>query len=168
MRTPAQETAAQIALRNCSKEAGEERSVYMWFLVKQLFSHSVVSDSLQAHGLQHARLPSPSLAPGVCSNSCPLSLWCHPTISSSVAPFSSCPQSFPTSGSFPVNQVTKSCFGFSICPSNDYSGLISFRIDWFDLLAVFSDTTVRRHQFFGTQPSLWSNSHIHTWLLEKP
>ena len=67
-----------------------------------LFSHSVMSNSLQPHGLQHARLPCPSLSPGVCSNSCPLSQWCHPTISSSVIPFSSCLQSFPASGSFPM------------------------------------------------------------------
>ena len=70
-----------------------------------LFSHSVVSDSLQPHGMQHARLPCPSLSPGACSNSCPLSLWCHPTISSSVIPFSSCLQSFPASGSFLMSQL---------------------------------------------------------------
>ena len=68
------------------------------------FSHSVVSNSLRPHGLPHARLPCPSPTPGACSNSCPLSRWCHPTISSSVVPFSSCLQSFPASGSFPVSQ----------------------------------------------------------------
>ena len=105
------------------------------------FSRSVVSDSLWPHGLQHARLPWPSPTSGVCSNSCPSSQWCHPTISSSVVPFSSCLQSFPASGSFPVSQFFTSgpknrSFSFSISPSNKYSGLISFRMDWFDLLAV--------------------------------
>ena len=106
--------------------------------------------------------------------------WCHPTISSSVIPFSLCLQSFPASGSFPVSWLFTSD-GQSIQlqhPSNEYSGLISFRINWFDLFAVqgtlqglskvFSSTTVQKHQFFGAQPSSWSNSCIHTWLLKKP
>ena len=103
------------------------------------------------HGLQHTRLLCPSLSPGVCTNSCPLSQWCHPTISSSVTPVSSCPQSFPASRSFPMSQFfaldgQKYWFassGQSIeasasasSPSSEYSGQISFRIDWFDLLAV--------------------------------
>ena len=93
------------------------------------------------HGLQHARLPCPSLSPGACSNSCPLSWWCHPTISSSVVPFCSCHPSFPTSRCFQwvssSHQVAKVfSFSSSISPSNEYSGLISFRIDWLDLLAV--------------------------------
>ena len=99
-------------------------------------------NSLRPHGLQHARLPCPSLSPRVCSNSCPLSQWCHSTILSSVALFSSCPQSFPASRFF--SNESALCirwpkywnFSFSISPSNEYSGLISFRIDWFDLLAV--------------------------------
>ena len=103
-----------------------------------------MSDSLQPHGLQHTRLPCPSLSLAVCSNSCPLNQGCHPTISLSVAPFSSCPQSFPASGSFPMSWLFTSCgqsigtwsFSFSISPSNEYSGLISFGIDWFVLLAV--------------------------------
>ena len=95
-----------------------------------LFSRSVVSDSLWPPGLQHTRLPCPSPSPRACSNSSPLSQWCHPTISSSVVPFSSCLQSFPTSESF------LKYWSFSISPSNEYSGLISFRINWFDLLAV--------------------------------
>ena len=102
------------------------------------FSHLVVSDSLWPHGLQHARLPCPSPAPGACSNSWPWSRWCHPTISSSVIPFSSCLQSFPTSGSFPVNQLFTSCgqlLEFQL-PSYERPGLISFRMDWLDLLAV--------------------------------
>ena len=106
---------------------------------------SVVSDYLQPHGLQHARPPSPSATPGVYSNSCPLSWWCHPAISSSVIPFTSYLQSFPTSGSFPMSQglfllrirwPKYWSFSFSINPSNEYSGLISFRVDWLDVLAV--------------------------------
>ena len=101
-----------------------------------------MSNSLQPHGLQHTRLPYPSLSPGVCLKLGPLSQWCHPAISSSVTPFSSCPQSFPASRSFPVSQLFASggqkywSFSFSTSPSNKYSGLISFRIDWFDLLVV--------------------------------
>ena len=141
------------------------------------FSHTVMSDSLRSHGLQHARLPCPSSTPRACSNSCPSSQWCRPTISSSVIPFS-CIQSLPASGSFPMNQFFTSggqsmSFSFSISPSNEYSGLISFRIDWCDLLAVqgfsrvFSNTTVQKHQFLSAQLSLESNSHIHTWLMDK-
>ena len=105
-----------------------------------LFSCSVVSISLWPHGLQHARLPCPSSFPRACSNSCPLSWWCHPIISFSVIPFS-CLQSFPASGSFPVSQFFASgakfwSFSLSISPSNEYLGLISLRIDWLDLLAV--------------------------------
>ena len=103
-----------------------------------LFSHSVVSSSLQSHGLQHTRLPCPSLSPGVCSNPCPLSRWCYPTISSSVAPFS-CPQSFLASGSFPMNGLFTSgghsigaSASSSVLPVNN-QGWFSF--DWFDLLA---------------------------------
>ena len=129
------------------------------------FSHSVVFDSLQPHGLQYIRLPRPSLSPGVCSNSCPLSKGCHPTISSSVTPFSSCPQSFPASESFSMSRLFASG-SQSISPSNEYSGLISLLSK--GLSRVFSGTIVRKHQFFGTQPSLWSSSHIHTSLLEKP
>ena len=98
--------------------------------------------SLWPHGLQHTRLPCPSISPRVCLNLCPLSQWCHPTISSSVAPFSSCLQSFPASGSFPISQLLPSggqsigASALSINPSNEYSGLISFSIDWFDLLVV--------------------------------
>ena len=106
------------------------------------FSCSVVTNSLQPHRLQHTRLPCPSPTPRVCSNSIPLSQWCHPTISSSVVPFSSSLQSFPASGSFPISQFFASggqkywSFSFSISLSNEYSGLISFRTDCYDLLAV--------------------------------
>ena len=102
-----------------------------------------MSNSLRSYGLQHTRLPCPSPSSRVCSNSCPLSRRCHPTISSSVVPFSSCLQSFPASGSFPMSQLFTSggqrmywSLNFSISSSNEYSGLVSFRIDWFDLLAV--------------------------------
>ena len=107
-----------------------------------LFSCSVLGPTLPPHELQHARLPCPSLSPGVCSDSYPLSQWCHPTILSSVPPFSSCPQSFPSSVSFPMSQLFGIrwpkywSFSFSISSSNEYPGLISFRIDWFDLLVV--------------------------------
>ena len=106
------------------------------------FSHSVMSSFLQPHGLQHTRLPSPSPTPRVYSNLCPLSWWCHPTISSSVVPLSSCLQSFPASGSFPVSQFFTSggqsigVSNFSISLSNEFSGLISFRMDWLELLAI--------------------------------
>ena len=101
-----------------------------------------MSDSLQPHGLQHARLPCPSLSLGVCSNSCLLSRWWNLTTLSSATPFSTCPQSFAASSTFPMSRLFSSggqsagSFSFSISPSNEYSGLISYRIDWFDLLAV--------------------------------
>ena len=106
-----------------------------------LFCHEIMSDSLWPHRWQHTRLPCLSLSLRVCSASCPLSQWCHPAISSSVVPFSSCLQSFPASRSFSNKSVL--CirwpkywsFSFSISPSSEYSRLISFRIDWFDLLA---------------------------------
>ena len=106
------------------------------------FSCSVVSDSLQPQGLQHARLSCPSPTPGACSNSCLLSRWCHQPISSSVIPYSSCLHSFPASGSFPMSQFFASraqsigSFSFNIGPSNEYSGLISLSMDWLDFLAV--------------------------------
>ena len=126
-------------------------SDFPWNLLLLLFGHKVMSSSLCLYGLQHAKLPSPSLSPRACSNSCPLSRWYHPTISSSVVPFSSCPQSFPASGSFPVSWHFTSggqswSFSFSISPSNEYSGLILFRIDWFDLLIV-QGALKRLHQY---------------------
>ena len=144
------------------------------------FSHSVMSDSLQPQGLQHTRLPCPSPTPRACSNSCPLSWWCHPTISSSIVPFSSCLQSFPASGSFQISQFFSSG-GQSIGASASASVLSMNFQDWFPLgltgwislqskgfSRVFSNTTVQKHQFFSVQLSLESSSHIHTWLLEKP
>ena len=132
-----------------------------------------------AHELQHARLPCPSPTPGVHSNSCPSSHWCHPAISSSVVPFSSCPQSLPASESFPMSQLFASG-GQSIGVSVSASDLPINTQDWFPLEGtgwislqskglsrVFSNTTVQKHQFFGAQPSSQSNSHIHTWPQEK-
>ena len=126
------------------------------------------------------RLPYSSPSPGAFSNSCPLSRWCHPTILSSVVPFSSCLQSFPASGSFLMTQLFSSgvqSIGASASASvltvniQDWlflrwTGLISLKSK--ELSRVFSNTSVQKHQFFGTQPSLWSNSHIHTWPQEKP
>ena len=125
------------------------------------FSHSVVSNSLQHHGLKHARPLCPSPTPGVYPKSSPLSWWCHPTISSSAIPFSSHLQSFPPSGSFPMSQLFTSggqsnwSFSFNISLSNENSGLISFRMDWISLESkglsrVFSNTTVQKHQLFST------------------
>ena len=143
-------------------------------------SCSVMSDSLQPHGLQHSRPPCPSPTPGVYSNSCPLSRWCHQTISSSVIPFSSCLQSFPASGSFLMSQLFASR-GQSIGVSASTSVLSMNIQNWFPLgwagwismqskglSRVFSNATVQKHQFFSAQLSSQSNSHIHTWPLEKP
>ena len=153
-------------------------------------------DSLQSHESQYARPPCPSPTPRVHSNSCPSSQWCHPAISSSVVPFSPCPQSLPASWSFPMSQffawggqsigvsaLTSVSFqwiprwpkywsfSFSISPSNDWSplewtGWISLQSK--GLPRVFSNTTIQKHQFFGAKLSPQSNSHIHTWPLEKP
>ena len=144
------------------------------------FSRSVVSDSSRPHGLQHTRPLCPSSTPRVYSNSSALNQWCHPTISSSVVLFSSCLQSFPASGSFQMSKFFASG-GQSIRISSPASDLPVSIQDWFPLgwtgwiclqskgfSRVFSNTKVQKHQFFGTQLSLWSNSHIHTWLLEKP
>ena len=144
------------------------------------FSHSVVSYYLQPHELPHARLACLSPTPRACSNSCPSSRWCHPTISSSIAPFSSCLQSSPASESFPRSQFFTSG-GQSIGASASASVLPMNIQDWFPLgqtglisllskglSRVFSSTTVWRHQFFGALPSLWSSSHNRTWPLERP
>ena len=112
------------------------------FILSVHFSRSVVSNSLRPHGLQHTRLPCPSPTPAAYLNSSPLRRWCHPTISSFVVPFSSCPQSFPPSGSFQMSQIFSSggqSIGVSALVSvlpHEYSELINFRIDWLDLLAV--------------------------------
>ena len=127
-------------------------------LISVQFSHSVMSDSLWPHELQHVRPPCPSPTPGVYSNSCPSSRWCHPAISSSVVPFSSCPQSL--SASIVSNESTlrmrwpKYCsFSFSISPSNAHPGLIFFRMDWLDLLAV-QGTLKSRLQHHSSKASI--------------
>ena len=143
------------------------------------FSCSVVSNSLRPHELQHTRPPCPSPTPGVYSDSFPSSWWCHPAISSSVVPFSSCPQSLPASGSFPMSQQLFAWSGQSIgvsasasvCPMNTQDWCPLGWIGWISLKSkglsrVFSNATVQKHQFFSTQLSSQSNSHIHTWPLE--
>ena len=140
----------------------------------------VVSDSLWPHGVQHTRPPHPSPSPRAHSKSCPLSWWCHPTISSSLVPFSSRLQSIPVSGAFPMRKFFTSG-GQSIAVSASASVLSMNIQDWFPLgltacifllskglSRVFSNTTVQKHQFFNAQLSSQSNSHIYTWLLEKP
>ena len=138
-----------------------------------------MSDSLRPHELQHARPPCPSPTPGVYSNLCPLNRWYHPAISSSVVPFSSCPQSLPASGSFTMSQLFAwggQSIGVSalasVLPMNTQDWSPLGWTDWIlqsrGLTRVFSNTTVQKHQFFGAQPSSQSNSHIHTWPLEKP
>ena len=144
------------------------------------FSRSVVSDSLRPHEPQDARPPCPSPTPRVYSNSWPLSWWCHPAISSSVIPFSSCPQSLPASVSFPMSQLfvwdgqgIGVSASVSVLPMNTqdwspsgWTGCISVQSK--GLSRVLSNTTVQKHQFFGAQLSSQSNSHIHPWPLEKP
>ena len=148
------------------------------FVSVQSLSH--VHESLRPHGLQHTSLPCSSPSPKARSNSCPSSQWCHPTISFSVVPFSSYLLSFPASGSFPTSWLFTSgsqSIGVSASPS-----VLPMNIqDWFPLgwtclislqskglERVFSSITVEKHQFFSAQPSLWSNSCIYTWQLEKP
>ena len=144
------------------------------------FSCSVMSDSLWPHPLQHARPPYPSPTPRVYPNSCPLSWWCHPTVSSSVIPFSSCLQSFPASGSFQMSQFFPSggqsievSASTSVLPMNIQRWFPLGLTGWISLQSkglsrVSSSTTVQKHQFFGAQLSSQSNSHIHTWPLKKP
>ena len=168
----------KILLKKC-------RSIYLlpqgilvtWFVV--VVQSLTVSDSLPPRELQHARFLCPSLFPRVSSNSYPLSRWCHPTVSFSVVPFSSCPHSFPASGSLPMSQFFTSG-GQSIGVSALASVLPMNIQDWFPLgltglislqskglSRVFFNTTIQKHQFYGAQLSLWFNSHIHTWLLER-
>ena len=144
------------------------------------FSHSVVSDSLRPHESQHTRPPCPSPTRRVYSNRSPSSRWCHPAISFSVIPFCYCPQSLPASGSFPMSQLftwsgqsTGVSASASVLPMNSqdwsplgWTGWISLQSK--GLSRVFSNTTVQKHQFFDSQLSSPSNSHIHTWPLEKP
>ena len=152
---------------------------HLWRISIVQFSRSVVSDCLWPHELQHTRPPRPSPTPGVHSDSRPSSQWCQPVISSSVVPFSSCPQSLPASGSFPMSQL----FAWG-GQSTGVSALASFLpkntqgwspVEWTGWISLQSkglsrvlNTTVQKHQFFSTQLSLQFNTHIHTWLLEKP
>ena len=143
------------------------------------FSRSVISDSLWPHELQHARPPCLSPVPGVHSKSCPSSRWCHPAISSSIVPFS-CPQSLPASECFPMSQLFAwggQSIGVSalasVLPKNTQDWSPLEWIGWISLQSkglsrVFSNTTVQKHPFFGAQLSSQSNSHMHTWPLEKP
>ena len=160
------------------------RSLGTWGILSKYssvqFSRSVVSDSLRPHESQHARPPCPSPTPGVHSNSCLPSWWCHPAISPSVVPFSSCPQSLPASRSLPMSQLFAwggQSIGVSasasVLPMNTqawsplgWTGWISLQSK--GLSRVFSNTTVQNDQFFGVQLSSQSNSHIHTWPMEKP
>ena len=151
----------------------------MWKIVSVQFSCSVMSNSLRPHESQHARPPWPSPTPRVHSDSCSSNQWCHPAILSSVIPFSSCLQSLPASESFPMSQLFPwggQSIGVSALASflpkksqgwspSEWTACISLQSK--GLSRVFSNTTVQKHQFFGIRLSLWSNSHIHTWLLEK-
>ena len=144
------------------------------------FSRSVVSNSLQFHKLHHTRLPCPSPTPRAYSNSCPSSQLCHPAISSSVVPFSSCPQSLPASESFPMSQLyawggqsTGASALSSFLPKKSQGWSPLEWTGWISLQSkgpsrVFSNTTVQKHQFFRAQLSSQSNSHIHMWPQEKP
>ena len=150
------------------------------FYTSVWISHSVMSDSLRPHESQHARPPCPSPTPGAHSDSCPSSQWCHPAISSSVVPFSSCPQFLPASDSFPMSQLFTSggqSIGVSalasVLPKNTQDWSLLGWTGWSSLQSkglsrVFSNTTVQKPQFFSAQLSSQSNSHIHTWPLEKP
>ena len=168
-------------MHSCCSSSLEVQSVVPPLALSSVqFSRSVVSDSLWPHELQRARPPCPSPTPGVYPNSCSLSQWFHLTTSSSVIPFSSCLQSFPTSGSSQMSQLFTSG-GQNIGGSASTSVLPMNTQDWFPsgwtgqislqskgLSRVFSNTTVQKHQFFSTLLSSHSNSHIHTWPLEKP
>ena len=167
---------------------GKTTALTRWIFVEKVilffklvqFSCSVVSDSLWPHGLWHARPPCSSSTPRVYPNSCPLSRWCHPTISSSIIPYCSHLQYFPASRSFQKGQFFASG-GQSIGASAPTSALTINIRGWFplgltcltslkskQLLRVFSNTAVQKYQFLSTQLCLWSNSHTHTWPLEKP
>ena len=179
IKKPTNDSGEDVKKRDPSCTVGGNVNLYSHYGEQYLFSCSVMSDSLPPHGLKHTRLPCPSPAPGAYSNSCPLSPWCHPTVSSSVIRFSSCLQSFSIRVFF--NESFFVSGGQNIGVSGSASVLPMNIQGWFplgltDLISlqskrlsrVFSKTTVQKHQFFGAQLSLWTNSHIHTWLLEKP
>ena len=168
-------TLKNVLELHCTNAKKHHINTYLFSSVQS----SVVSNSLQPSGLQHSRLPWPSWT-GACSNWCPSSQWRYPTISSSVGPFSSRLQSFPASGSFLVSQFFTSggqsigaSASASVLPVNIQDWSLLGLTGWISLQSkglsrVFSNTTVHKHQFFGAQLSLWSNSHIHTWPLGKP
>ena len=186
------ENSIDIHTWSCVKQIAREKLLYdtgspvwswdrqkVYIYISDQISHSVVSDSLRPHESQHAKPPCPTPTPRVHWDSRPSSQWCHPAISSSVVPFSSCPQSLPASGSFQMSQLftwggqsTRVSALASFLPkksqgwSSEWTSWISLQSK--GLSSVFSNTTVQKHQFFGAQPSSQSNSHIHTWLLEKP
>ena len=167
-----------FVIRVLSLHRGASCSTYHTLKIFSLFQSLNRVWLFATHGLQHARLPCPTLTPRAYSNSCPLSRWYHPTISSSVVPFSSCLQSFPASGSFPMSQFFASGgqsigASASIIPMNiqdwsplGWTGWISLQSK--GLSRVFSSITIQKHQFFCVQPSLWSSSYIYTRLLERP
>ena len=166
--------------QKCVKVTFQEWDCLLLDQIQDSVHRSVMSYPLRSHGLQHPRLPYPSPTLGACSNSCPSSWWCHLTNSYSVVPFSSCLHSFPASGSFPVSWLFPSggqnigASVSSMSPSVNIQGW--FPLGFIGLITllskglsrIFSSTTIWKHQFLGTQPSLRSSSHIHTWLLEKP
>ena len=159
---------------------GSSDLVRIYQISSDQISHSVMSDSLRPHESQHARPPCPSPTPGVHCDSHPLSQWCHPAISSSVVPFSSCLQSLPASESFPMSQLfawggqsTGLAASASFLPKKSQGWSASERTVWISLQSkglsrVFSNTTVQKHQFFSAHLSSPSNSHIPTWPQEKP
>ena len=165
---------------NCTFYHKKYSSLFQICISSVQFIHSVMSDSLQPHEPQHARPPCPSPTPGVHPNQCPSSQWCHSTISSFVIPFSSGPQSFPASGSFPMSQLFASgdqnigvSASTSVLPMNTQGWSPLGWTSWISLQSkglsrIFSNTTVQKHQFFSSQLSSQANSHIHTWPLEKP
>ena len=157
------------------EDSRESWNVFTWNELQFSSSCSVVSNSLRPHESQHTRPPCSSETPRVYSNPCPLSRWCYPTISSSVIPFSSCPQSVPASRSFPMSQLfpwggqsTRVSASALVLPMNTQDWSPLGWTGWISLLSkglsrVFSNTTVQKHHFFSTQLSSHSNSHIHTW-----
>ena len=180
LENPMDRGAWQVKVHAVAESDTTEWIILFFFYFSSVqFSRSVVSDSLWPHELQHARPPCPSPTPGVHSNSCPSSRWCHPAISSSVIPFSSRPQSLPASESFPMSQLfawggqsTGVSALVSFLPKNTQDWSPSEWTGWISLQSkglsrVFSNTTVQKHQFFSAQLSSQSDSHIHTWLLEK-
>ena len=169
----------QIVLKQSVLQDYQKAYIIKHYSIVVQFSQSVVSDSLRPHELQHARPPCPSPTPGVHSNSCPLSWWCHPTISSCcplllLSPVPPSIRVFSNESALHMRWPKYWSFSFNISPYNDtqdwspseWTGWISLQSK--GLSRIFSNTTVQTHQFFGTQPSSQSNSHIHTWPLEKP